>query len=167
MKQVVLYICVGSLLILMGCSFAHGDTPLLSCPTNEVYTVLKTLCEPTCFTNCTNVRASSTRLYPACVCPPGQVRHSKVCIPKIKCPVAQTLSPPVLTSLLAAPPCPANSRYNMCTPCCQPTCTNDCSTIRCIAACTGSPTCVCNEGFVKLGQNCVPRSACPKATRGS
>ncbi|XP_055532162.1 keratin-associated protein 9-2-like [Wyeomyia smithii] len=56
--------------------------------------------------------------------------------------------------------CPPHSTYQSCTPCCQQTCQQDCATVRCVAGCSGEPTCVCDEGYVKYNRRCVPKSFC-------
>ncbi|XP_001237832.3 zonadhesin [Anopheles gambiae] len=127
-------------------------SPFDVCPPNEIQQPSPICCEETCTTNCAAV------LCPAqpptgplvCTCDSGFVRHEGRCIKREECPVQE----PVKV-------CGPNARYSPCTPCCQPTCDNDCSKIFCIAACTGPPTCVCNEGYVLHKGRCILPSECP------
>ncbi|XP_035909992.1 zonadhesin-like [Anopheles stephensi] len=128
-------------------------SPFAVCPPNEVQQPSPICCEETCTTNCAAV------LCPAqpptgplvCTCDSGFVRHKGRCIPRNECPVEE----PVKF-------CGPNAHYSPCTPCCQQTCDNDCSKIFCIAACTGPPTCVCNEGYVLHEGRCILPSECPR-----
>uniref|UniRef100_A0A182WBW3 EGF-like domain-containing protein n=1 Tax=Anopheles minimus TaxID=112268 RepID=A0A182WBW3_9DIPT len=128
-------------------------SPFEVCPPNEVQQPSPVCCEETCTNNCAAV------LCPAqpptgplvCTCDVGFVRHEGCCIPREQCPVEK----PVKF-------CGPNAYYSPCTPCCQPTCDNDCSKIFCIAACTGPPTCVCNEGYVLHEGQCILPSECPR-----
>ncbi|KAM9631636.1 IgGFc-binding protein-like [Trichechus inunguis] len=57
------------------------------------------------------------------------------------------------------PPCPANSRYELCGPACQTSCNGaavpaNCSARPCVEGC------VCLPGFVSIGDACVPASDC-------
>ncbi|XP_076799980.1 uncharacterized protein LOC143445052 isoform X4 [Clavelina lepadiformis] len=58
------------------------------------------------------------------------------------------------------PLCPANSQYTRCVKVCPQTCSRndttlvDCESKECI------PGCECNNGFVKSGDRCVPKSEC-------
>uniref|UniRef100_A0A182QI22 EGF-like domain-containing protein n=1 Tax=Anopheles farauti TaxID=69004 RepID=A0A182QI22_9DIPT len=127
-------------------------SPFGVCPPNEIQRPSPICCEPTCTESCAAV------LCPAqpptgplvCTCDNGYVRHKGCCIPREKCPVEEPINV-----------CGPNARYSPCTPCCQPTCDNDCSTIFCIAACTGPPTCVCNDGYVLHEGSCILPSECP------
>uniref|UniRef100_A0A182PRZ5 EGF-like domain-containing protein n=1 Tax=Anopheles epiroticus TaxID=199890 RepID=A0A182PRZ5_9DIPT len=128
-------------------------SPFDVCPPNEVQQPSPVCCEETCTTNCAAVLCP---IQPptgplVCTCDAGFVRHEGRCIRREECPVEQ----PVKF-------CGPNARYSPCTPCCQPTCDNDCSKIFCIAACTGPPTCVCNEGYVLHNGRCILPSECPR-----
>ncbi|XP_074936282.1 IgGFc-binding protein-like, partial [Phalacrocorax aristotelis] len=54
--------------------------------------------------------------------------------------------------------CPANSHYEVCTEDCQQTCGGIYSPVKCSERCREG--CVCDEGFVLSGDECVPTSQC-------
>uniref|UniRef100_A0A182JB49 EGF-like domain-containing protein n=1 Tax=Anopheles atroparvus TaxID=41427 RepID=A0A182JB49_ANOAO len=138
------------------CPPRHEPTTTVSpfevCPPNEVTRPSPVCCEPTCKSNCAAVLcpAKPPTGPPVCTCAEGFVRHEGRCVRPEDCPSDE---PPKF--------CGPNAHYSPCTPCCQKTCDNDCSRIFCIAACTGPPTCVCNEGFVLHKGRCILPSECP------
>ncbi|XP_049542357.1 keratin-associated protein 9-1-like [Anopheles darlingi] len=138
------------------CPPFRGPTTTVSpfdfCPPNEVSTPSPICCEPTCTKSCAAVqcRTDPPTGPHVCTCASGFVRYGKKCIRPEECPVEEK---PKF--------CGPNAYYSPCTPCCQPTCTEDCSRIRCIAACSGPPTCVCNPGYVLHEGNCIRPSECP------
>ncbi|XP_071837177.1 uncharacterized protein [Apostichopus japonicus] len=56
------------------------------------------------------------------------------------------------------PQCPLNQVFADCV--CQGTCEDPNGWFGCHINCTGGRTCVCPAGFLLLGQNCIPESAC-------
>ncbi|EDS38681.1 conserved hypothetical protein [Culex quinquefasciatus] len=83
------------------------------------------------------------------------------------CAAAPTKPPCGCAAKTTAKPCPPNSTFSSCTPCCEPTCDNDCRAVRCISPCSGEPTCVCNRDYVKQNGRCIPRIFCPNAGSNS
>uniref|UniRef100_A0A182NXS7 EGF-like domain-containing protein n=1 Tax=Anopheles dirus TaxID=7168 RepID=A0A182NXS7_9DIPT len=57
--------------------------------------------------------------------------------------------------------CPANEELQDTMPCCEPTCDNDCSTVKCSKMYVSQPTCVCKQGYVRHKGRCIPLSQCP------
>ncbi|NWR81444.1 FCGBP protein, partial [Centropus unirufus] len=55
-------------------------------------------------------------------------------------------------------PCPANSHYDICSRGCPQTCGPLSTTVKCSAQCREG--CVCDQGFVLSGDECVPRAQC-------
>ncbi|KAL1402433.1 hypothetical protein pipiens_001855 [Culex pipiens pipiens] len=121
-------------------------------------------CEPTCYDDCSYSTGSPVPLVhdPTCVCKPGFVRDNNVCIAKESCydlglddygidqPGALQCSPS--EDLLQSPPC------------CEPTCSNDCSNIVCPLVFIDEPTCVCKTGLVRQNGICIdPRQCVPEA----
>lgn len=115
-----------------------------SCPPNEELQPTPPCCEPTCGNNCTEECRVELVNQPTCVCMPGYVRHEGCCIKADQCPT-----------------CGPYARYSDCTPCCESTCTMDCSVVLCLAGCTGPPTCLCQTGYVKHNGVCIKRELCP------
>uniref|UniRef100_A0A8C3SKN7 VWFD domain-containing protein n=1 Tax=Chelydra serpentina TaxID=8475 RepID=A0A8C3SKN7_CHESE len=62
------------------------------------------------------------------------------------------------------PPCPQNSHYEMCSTSCPATCRSLYAPSRCPKKCREG--CVCDEGFVLSGDQCVPLSQCGCVHRG-
>ncbi|KXJ84447.1 hypothetical protein RP20_CCG008935 [Aedes albopictus] len=120
------------------------EEPLRSCPPNEELQPTPPCCEPTCGNNCTEECRVELVNQPTCVCMPGYVRHEGCCIKADQCPT-----------------CGPYARYSDCTPCCESTCTMDCSVVLCLAGCTGPPTCLCQTGYVKHNGVCIKRELCP------
>nr|XP_046274005.1 IgGFc-binding protein-like [Scatophagus argus] len=56
------------------------------------------------------------------------------------------------------PMCPENSHYEFCVSGCPATCANPNTPTQCNATCV--ETCVCNDGFLLSGTNCVPKAQC-------
>ncbi|KAJ8033600.1 Ficolin-1 [Holothuria leucospilota] len=54
--------------------------------------------------------------------------------------------------------CPTNMEYGNCT--CQATCEDPENVMECQTSCTEEETCICREGFLKKGEDCVPPSSC-------
>ncbi|KAJ8033752.1 Fibrinogen C domain-containing protein 1 [Holothuria leucospilota] len=54
--------------------------------------------------------------------------------------------------------CPLNMIYGMCT--CQPSCSNPNDTNSCISSCEETEICICAEGFLQKGGECVPPNEC-------
>ncbi|NXU24505.1 FCGBP protein, partial [Thalassarche chlororhynchos] len=54
--------------------------------------------------------------------------------------------------------CPANSHYEICSQGCSQTCSSIYTPVKCSERCREG--CVCNEGFVLSGDECVPMSRC-------
>ncbi|XP_001661524.2 keratin-associated protein 9-1 [Aedes aegypti] len=121
------------------------EEPLCSCPPNEELQPTPPCCEPTCGNNCTEECRVELVNQPTCVCMPGYVRHDGSCIKADQCPT-----------------CGPYARYSDCTPCCESTCTMDCSVVLCLAGCTGPPTCLCQPGYVKHNGVCIRSEMCPK-----
>ncbi|KAH1179768.1 hypothetical protein KIL84_005818, partial [Mauremys mutica] len=68
------------------------------------------------------------------------------------------------TNKFCRPPCPQNSHYEMCSSSCPATCRSLYVPTRCPSKCREG--CVCNEGFVLSGDQCVPLSQCGCVHRG-
>ncbi|KAJ3598355.1 hypothetical protein NHX12_001865 [Muraenolepis orangiensis] len=52
--------------------------------------------------------------------------------------------------------CPANSRYSLCAPACPVTCAKS----SCVSSRPCTEGCVCDDGFLQSGHNCVPLGQC-------
>lgn len=59
---------------------------------------------------------------------------------------------------MAGPSCPANSHYEICSQSCGQTCSSIYAPAKCLERCREG--CVCNDGFVLSGDECVPMSRC-------
>ncbi|XP_071835585.1 uncharacterized protein [Apostichopus japonicus] len=75
----------------------------------------------------------------------------------------QSTSSPITTAITTevattTQPCPLNQVFADCV--CQGTCEDPHGWFGCHINCTGGRTCVCPAGFLLLGQNCIPESAC-------
>uniref|UniRef100_A0A182T7Y1 EGF-like domain-containing protein n=1 Tax=Anopheles maculatus TaxID=74869 RepID=A0A182T7Y1_9DIPT len=46
-------------------------------------------------------------------------------------------------------------------PCCEPTCDNDCTSVKCSKAFVRQPTCVCKQGYVRHKNKCILPRQCP------
>uniref|UniRef100_A0A182S3R4 EGF-like domain-containing protein n=1 Tax=Anopheles funestus TaxID=62324 RepID=A0A182S3R4_ANOFN len=57
--------------------------------------------------------------------------------------------------------CPENEELRHTLPCCEPTCSNDCTTAKCPKTCVRQPTCVCKEGYVRHKGKCILLRHCP------
>ncbi|NXV81132.1 FCGBP protein, partial [Atlantisia rogersi] len=55
-------------------------------------------------------------------------------------------------------PCPANSHYEICSQVCSQTCSSIYTPMECSERCREG--CVCNDGFIRSGDECVPMSQC-------
>ncbi|XP_055532163.1 keratin-associated protein 9-1-like [Wyeomyia smithii] len=129
---------------------AETDCPsvedsLPTCRSNEELQPTPPCCEPSCLRNCTNVICRTELVHkPTCVCEQGCVRHNGRCIKPDQCPT-----------------CGPYARFSHCTPCCEPTCYDDCSQILCLKPCSGGPRCLCQPGYVKHRGMCIRKEACP------
>ncbi|KFB51456.1 hypothetical protein ZHAS_00019507 [Anopheles sinensis] len=147
------------LVVLLPSSFAsHFNDDLASygyelvCPENELLQDTMPCCEPTCDNDCSNVRCAEVYVrQPTCVCKPGYVRHQGKCIPKCNCPLRPS-SPPT---------CGENEELLPSPPCCEPTCTDDCSDCDCRTRYVDQPTCVCKKGFRRHNGKCIRVDQCP------
>ncbi|KAJ8033640.1 Fibrinogen-like protein A [Holothuria leucospilota] len=54
--------------------------------------------------------------------------------------------------------CPTNMEYGNCR--CQASCEDPENTMECQTACSEEETCICQEGFLRKGDNCVPPGEC-------
>uniref|UniRef100_A0A8C8VK49 VWFD domain-containing protein n=1 Tax=Pelusios castaneus TaxID=367368 RepID=A0A8C8VK49_9SAUR len=68
------------------------------------------------------------------------------------------------TNKFCRPPCPQNSHYEMCASSCPATCRSLYTPFHCLKKCREG--CVCDEGFVLSGEQCVPLSQCGCVHRG-
>uniref|UniRef100_A0A182IST0 EGF-like domain-containing protein n=1 Tax=Anopheles atroparvus TaxID=41427 RepID=A0A182IST0_ANOAO len=124
----------------------------LVCLENEVLQETMPCCEPTCDHDCSNVKCAEVYVrQPTCVCKPGYVRHKGKCIPKSNCPP----KPPT------PPTCGDNEELLPSPPCCEPTCTDDCSDCACRARYVDQPTCVCKKGYRRHNGKCIRVDQCP------
>lgn len=64
----------------------------------------------------------------------------------------------MICSHAAIPVCPKNSHYEFCGISCPVTCANPNPPTKCTGTCV--ETCVCNDGFLLSGTNCVPQAQC-------
>ncbi|KAM7138223.1 IgGFc-binding protein-like isoform 7-T7 [Macrochelys suwanniensis] len=71
---------------------------------------------------------------------------------------------PWRTTKFCSPSCPSNSHYEFCSSSCDLTCSNLYAPVQCTTQCKEG--CVCDEGFVLSGENCVPISQCGCLHRG-
>ncbi|XP_058465789.1 keratin-associated protein 9-1-like [Malaya genurostris] len=117
-----------------------------SCSIHEELLPTPPCCEATCSNNCTDIICRTTLIHrPTCVCERGYVRNEGRCITPDHCPT-----------------CGPYARYSHCTPCCESTCTMDCSQILCLTPCSGKPRCLCQPGYVKHNGACIRKEMCPR-----
>ncbi|XP_055618951.1 keratin-associated protein 5-4-like isoform X2 [Toxorhynchites rutilus septentrionalis] len=121
------------------------ETSSIRCAPQEELQLYVPHCEPTCSKSCVqSARRSKLVHKPTCVCKAGYVRHKKRCIKLSQCPT-----------------CGPYAKYSSCTPCCESTCTLDCSEVLCLSPCAGKPTCLCQPGYVKHKGACIKKEMCP------
>ncbi|XP_034612354.1 IgGFc-binding protein-like isoform X3 [Trachemys scripta elegans] len=80
------------------------------------------------------------------------------------CQEAGAMVHPWRTTKFCSPSCPLNSHYEFCSSSCDVTCSNLYAPVQCMTQCKEG--CMCNEGFVLSGDNCVPISQCGCLHRG-
>uniref|UniRef100_A0A0N4ZGD5 Zonadhesin-like n=1 Tax=Parastrongyloides trichosuri TaxID=131310 RepID=A0A0N4ZGD5_PARTI len=122
-----------------------------SCPDNMEWSECPSHCPERC--NVKDTYCERGCAEPACVCKEGFVLHRAKCIPKSSCKPRPTTPAPG-----EEPVCGENSEWSNCPSNCEETCMSK-SKI-CKRSC-GTPRCVCNDGYVKFNETCIPRGKCP------
>lgn len=118
------------------------------CGSNEVFR----LCGPDCTTTCDSLNGipnnspCTGRCVIGCVCRNGYVRNNGQCIRPEQCPNYIPLQ------------CAANEYSSICANRCSETCILNLTL--CLAPCFRG--CFCSPGYVRIGNNCVPRNQCCK-----
>ncbi|XP_077285713.1 von Willebrand factor-like isoform X1 [Arctopsyche grandis] len=126
-------------------------------------------CPAACQETCTSVPDPNCRLTPCflkgCRCKDGFVKnYLGICILRENCParpqmVARSVSPQISRSssnIIPSSICGPNQHYTTCMPEFQGTCLNSQS----IPAQNCKPGCICDEGYVRNGDNCIDINMC-------
>lgn len=105
---------------------------------------------------------------PACECNRGYARYNGVCVGKRECPISSKcdigilLKSPfkLITISFLGFTCPENEHVDGCGNYCEMTCEKANQTnIICPLVC-GPPACVCDNGFARHGDFCIPKPQC-------